>query len=423
MAFDPLTNKLWMTENGPGTFDEINMVEAGFNSGWRQILGPDTRDPQGITDLFVVPGSHYADPKFSWFDVVAPTGIVFLNSAALGQEYQNDVFVGDFNTGTLYHFKPNAIRDGFDFQGAGLADLVADDQVELQELIFGTEFGGISDLKVGPDGLLYILSLTEGRIFVVSRVPDTLAAAVLPTERTGLVGGLAVTAFATILNTGAVPALGCAIAPLTTVPATFLYQTTNPNDNTLTGTANTPADIPPGQGQTFVFAFTPTAPFPLTEIQLRFICVNSAPAPITPGVNTFRLRATTVPASDPVAVAATIGNTGIVTLASVGAFAVATVNVGASGLLTASADTGGVALPVSITLCETDPQGQCLALPPTPTVQRQMNSGATASFGVFVTGTGPIAFDPANHRIQFHLEGGGGGGGTSVAVCSAPLCP
>jgi hypothetical protein len=130
-----------------------------------------------------------------------------------------------------------------------------------------------------------------------------------------------------------------------------------------------------------------------------------------------------VPASDPVAVAATIGNTGIVTLASVGAFAVATVNVGASGLLTASADTGGVALPVSITLCETDPQGQCLALPPTPTVQRQMNSGATASFGVFVTGTGPIAFDPANHRIQFHLEGGGGGGGTSVAVCSAPLCP
>jgi hypothetical protein len=79
---------------------------------------------------------------------------------------------------------------------------------------------------------------------------------------------------------------------------------------------------------------------------------------------------------------------------------------------------------VSITLCETDPQsGQCLALPPTPTVQRQMNSGATASFGVFVTGTGPIAFDPANHRIQFHLEGGGGGGGTSVAVCSAPLCP
>jgi glucose/arabinose dehydrogenase len=425
MAFDPLTNKLWMTENGPGTFDEINMVEAGFNSGWRQILGPDTRDPQGITDLFVVPGSHYADPKFSWFDVVAPTGIVFLNSAALGQEYQNDVFVGDFNTGTLYHFKPNAIRDGFDFQGAGLADLVADDQVELQELIFGTEFGGISDLKVGPDGLLYILSLTEGRIFVVSRVPDTLAAAVLPTERTGLVGGLAVTAFATILNTGATTALGCAIAPHTVVPATFLYQTTNPNDNTLTGTANTPADIPQGQGQTFVFAFTPTAPIAPTEVQLSFACTNSAPAPITPGVNTFRLRATTVPAPDPVALVA-VGppNDGILRLASVGAFAVATVNVGAPGLLTVTADTGGVALPVSITLCETDPQsGQCLALPPTPTVQRQMNSGATASFGVFVTGTGPIAFDPANHRIQFHLEGGGGGGGTSVAVCSAPLCP
>jgi hypothetical protein len=273
----------------------------------------------------------------------------------------------------------------------------------------------------------YFNTATDGRgsVDTVLGISPTLVAAVLPTERTGLLGGPIVTAFATILNAGPVTALGCAISPLTTVPATFLYQTTNPNDNTLTGTANTPADIPPGQGQTFVFAFTPTAPFPLTEIQLRFICVNSVPAPIVSAVNTFRLRATATPAPDPVALVA-VGppNDGILRLASVGAFAVATVNVGAPGLLTVTADTGGVALPVSITLCETDPQsGQCLALPPTPTVQRQMNSGATASFGVFVTGTGPIAFDPANHRIQFHLEGGGGGGGTSVAVCSAPLCP
>ncbi|HLA80828.1 MAG TPA: hypothetical protein VJP78_04240 [Thermoleophilia bacterium] len=272
----------------------------------------------------------------------------------------------------------------------------------------------------------YFNTATDGRgsVDTVLGISTTLAAAVLPTERTGLVGGIAVTAFATILNVGPVTALGCAIAPLTVVPATFLYQTTNPNDNTLTGTANTPADIPPGQGQTFVFAFTLTAAFPVTELQLSFACTNSAPAPITPGVNTFRLRATTVPAPDPVALVA-VGppNDGILRLASVGAFAVATVNVGASGLLTASADTGGVALPVSIALCETNPATSVCLAPPTSMVQRQMNSGATASFGVFVTGTGPIAFDPANHRIQFHLEGGGGGGGTSVAVCSTPLCP
>jgi hypothetical protein len=56
-------------------------------------------------------------------------------------------------------------------------------------------------------------------------------------------------------------------------------------------------------------------------------------------------------------------------------------------------------------------------------VQTQINSGATPTFGFFVTGTAPVAFDPANNRIQVRFQGGGGGGGTSVAVCSVPLCP
>lgn len=169
LAFDPVTGRLWNTENGPDTYDEINLVEPGFNSGWEQIMGPDARDPQGIGDLFQVPGSQYSDPEFSWFETVAPTGIVFLNSVQLGEQYQHDLFVGDFNTGTLYHFKPNGTRDGFDFENPDLADRVADTEGELEELIFGTGFGGITDLKVGPDGLLYILSFTEGKIFVVSR--------------------------------------------------------------------------------------------------------------------------------------------------------------------------------------------------------------------------------------------------------------
>jgi hypothetical protein len=50
----------------------------------------------------------------------------------------------------------------------GLADLVADSDAELQEIILGTGFGGITDLKVGPDGLLYVLSFGLGKVFVVS---------------------------------------------------------------------------------------------------------------------------------------------------------------------------------------------------------------------------------------------------------------
>jgi glucose/arabinose dehydrogenase len=38
MAFDPVTGELWDTENGENTFDEINLVEPGFNSGWEFIM-------------------------------------------------------------------------------------------------------------------------------------------------------------------------------------------------------------------------------------------------------------------------------------------------------------------------------------------------------------------------------------------------
>jgi aldose sugar dehydrogenase len=168
LAFDPLTGELWDTENGPANYDEINLVQPGFNSGWNRVMGPASRDIEGTSDLVFFPGSHYADPKFSWFNTVGPTALAFLNSARLGVEYRNDLFVGDINNGNLYRFRVNASRNGFDFTSPGLLDLVADSNAEFQEVLLGTGFGGITDLKVGPDGLLYVLSFGLGKIFVVS---------------------------------------------------------------------------------------------------------------------------------------------------------------------------------------------------------------------------------------------------------------
>ena len=168
LAFDPITGELWDTENGLNSYDEINLVLPGFNSGWERIMGPVSRDPQGLGDLVFFPGSHYADPKFSWLSPVGPTALVFLNSARLGVEYQSDLFVGDINNGNLYRFKVNATRDRFDFTSSGLSDLVADSSAEFQEVLLGTGFGGITDVKMGPDGLLYILSFGFGKIFVIS---------------------------------------------------------------------------------------------------------------------------------------------------------------------------------------------------------------------------------------------------------------
>ena len=173
LAFDPLTARLWMTENGPSTYDEINLVGPGFNSGWVPIRGPLARSAQGTDSLFQLPGSSYADPKFSWFDTVAPTALLFLNSPRLGGAYVNDLFVGDINSGNLYRFRLTPTRDGISLANPGLADLVADPADDAQEISFGADFGGITDLKIGPDGRLYVLSF-EGTIFAVSQEFATL---------------------------------------------------------------------------------------------------------------------------------------------------------------------------------------------------------------------------------------------------------
>jgi len=169
-----------------------------------------------------------------------------------------------------------------------------------------------------------------------------LAAAVLPGSRSVLVGSPA-TAFATILNTGPVTVTACNIASTTGVPADFLYQTTDPITNEPIGTPNTAVDIESGAGQTFLIAFIPNSAIFEEVARLQFDCTNTDPAPVIVGVNTLLLSASTFPIPDIVAVNATINNDGIVTIpgeTGSGVFAVATVNVGAAGAITVSADTG-----------------------------------------------------------------------------------
>ncbi len=246
---------------------------------------------------------------------------------------------------------------------------------------------------------------------------QSLVAAVLPSSRSVQVG-VPATVFATIINLGPGTATGCGISPITSLPATFVFQTTDPATNQVTGAANTPVDIPAGAAQSFVLALTPTAPFPPTDVQFSFDCTNSNPGPINSGLNTLLLSASSTPIPDIVALAATLNNDGIVNLASTGVFSLATVNVGASGTITTSADTGGVSLPASISICETNPAtGQCVSAIG-PSMTTQINANATPTFGIFVTGTGDVPFDPASNRIfvRFRDSGGVTRGSTSVAV-------
>jgi glucose/arabinose dehydrogenase len=169
--FDPMTGILWDIENGSPYVDEINLVDAGFNSGWKIVQG---RVPPNYTLTGLVTfnnESHYSNPEFTWTQPVDPTALQFFTSSVLGEEYENDIFVGDMSNGTIYHFDLNENRSSLALEGA-LDDTIANTPEEAVDAIFGTGFGGITDIKTGPDGYMYILSSEDGTLFRILPTAD-----------------------------------------------------------------------------------------------------------------------------------------------------------------------------------------------------------------------------------------------------------
>ena len=245
----------------------------------------------------------------------------------------------------------------------------------------------------------------------------TIHAAVLPFARAVSLGESA-TAYASVINSGDSIATGCSIALPGGLPASFGYQTTNAA-NTATGTPDTPVDIAPGATQGFVFAITPQGAMRATEIAPVFDCANTAPAPSHAGLNTFILSAASTAPPDLVAIGVTPSGDGVVRIPGrdgIGFFAVAAVNIGSGGTITASADDGGRDLPLSIRVCETNAGGEWIACGDSLT--RTFAPDETVYYTVLVSGTGRrVAFDPAANRLFLRLQAAGMTvGATNVAV-------
>jgi glucose/arabinose dehydrogenase len=217
MAFDPVSGDLWEQENGDDSFTELNRAEPGFNSGWVQIMGPPERiaqfktiettvtpsppDPfaatyfglqqirwlptniadspgEALSRLFMLPGAHYSAPEFSWKFEVAPAGIGFLESTALGLQYKNDLFVGAARVflegGHLFHFNLTGNRRKVAVDDPRLEDRVADNLhkweiTESESVLFGRNFGIGTDVLTGPNGNLFVVSLSDGVVYEVFR--------------------------------------------------------------------------------------------------------------------------------------------------------------------------------------------------------------------------------------------------------------
>lgn len=170
LAVDPYTGNLWDTENGPDHSDEINFVSENFNSGWSVVMGPASQEQ--TSQIPQLGDFKYSDPEFSWERTITPTGLAFIKSEHFSQ-YDGELIVASCNFGQLFKFRLNEERNGFDFQTDHLKDLVANfitindtkDFESTQEILFGEGFGCLTDVEFGPDGNLYLVSLTDNTIY------------------------------------------------------------------------------------------------------------------------------------------------------------------------------------------------------------------------------------------------------------------
>ncbi len=215
LAVDPYSGELWEAENGDSAYDEINRIDKGMNGGWIQLMGPAARvsDFKAIeiaTAAIVNPGSpaefaniqaalqqyrwpptelaeskeaaidrlfkldraRYRDPQFSWRYVNPPAGLGFVAGKGLGADYVGDLLVGNAGGrqtvlgGFLYRFNLDKHRENLRFDDAALNDRVADntalfDTKESESLVFGKNFGVVTDIKTGPDQAVYAVSISR----------------------------------------------------------------------------------------------------------------------------------------------------------------------------------------------------------------------------------------------------------------------
>lgn len=181
-TWDAVTGMLWDTENGPDKYDEVNRVPFAANSGWLKIMGPDARDAKygennnkayNASDLTALVNSVYVDPAFSFLSPVGITAISFVHTKRFPYDLRDDCVFADSNFGNLYFAEMRVGRDNFKLP-AGLGDKVADNSTERDAIKWGAGWSAATDIQVGADGYLYVVSLGLGKILRIRPVTDAV---------------------------------------------------------------------------------------------------------------------------------------------------------------------------------------------------------------------------------------------------------
>jgi glucose/arabinose dehydrogenase/plastocyanin len=197
MTFDPSSGALWQTENGDDAADEVNVFPAGANSGWIQLMGsPDrfdewkqleTDSPDGFDNpefgpdklaadaaeaqsrMFSLDGSAFVPPVLTYKYPPALTAVAIVRDDGLGSSSKDTAWFGTVLTDALLRYPIAGDGSGLALEGP-LADKVDDnaakgDLGESKDNVAGTGFGVVTDIRQGPDGLLYVVSLSDGTVY------------------------------------------------------------------------------------------------------------------------------------------------------------------------------------------------------------------------------------------------------------------
>lgn len=138
MARHPRTGAIWMHEHGPQGGDELNVVYAGANYGWPTV----THGADYGTGARIGIGTHapgMTQPLHHWTPSIAPSGIAFYRGDAFPR-WNGSLFVGSLKFRLLVRLELDGAR------------------VVREERMLQGRFGRIRDVRVGPDGLVYLLT-------------------------------------------------------------------------------------------------------------------------------------------------------------------------------------------------------------------------------------------------------------------------
>jgi glucose/arabinose dehydrogenase len=134
-TFDPVTHRLWETENGPECTDEINLIAKGGNFGWGRHETCGTAKPGGTNNSGPTPRHG---PKWFTASTIGITGAAFCHGCGI-RSLGGQLVFGDVDTGSLRAIHLNKARSGFSSRARVIA----------------TGLNGVHSVEVSPSGHIY----------------------------------------------------------------------------------------------------------------------------------------------------------------------------------------------------------------------------------------------------------------------------